>query len=219
MPSLLLRNVPIQILARIACLSPSITKSASFAVLVLVRLRDSLCFFVFLFYLTSCQQGERQASKDAVIQKFTEADAELVVDEFLKSKGAARRMETALIPQSKDYRLAFEGAAATKAWAAYLQLFRRGAPQIRPQGGETEVLIWSATTEELRRGEGDSLAFPLGYRRIAPYFQRGLRWYAFRFVRPGNQEGSSFDGLVYLGDHWALFPQPWRLLKHSRKRP
>jgi len=36
--------------------------------------------------------------------------------------------------------------------------------------------------------------------------------YRWKYVKPGEQLGTSFDGLIYVNSHWAWFPKPWRVL-------
>ena len=40
----------------------------------------------------------------------------------------------------------------------------------------------------------------------------GVAFFAGVFVQPGEAHGMAHDGLVYLDDHWAWFPKPWRVL-------
>ena len=39
-------------------------------------------------------------------------------------------------------------------------------------------------------------------------------WARWKFVRPGEPSGMAYDGLVWVDDHWAWFPKPYRVLAH-----
>ena len=45
--------------------------------------------------------------------------------------------------------------------------------------------------------------FPGGYKRVADKFKPGLTVYRWKYVKPGEKLGMSFDGLVYVNNHWA----------------
>jgi len=126
------------------------------------------------------------------------------------NKAALTRL---LRPKGKDYKSVFQGKAAKQAYEGYLSPWDQGKIVIRPKPGQDKVLLWSATTAELQQGTGDAPVFPGGYQRVAPHLKKGLTFYRFKFVRPGDELGYAWEGLVYVNGHWVIFPKPWRVIK------
>lgn len=119
----------------------------------------------------------------------------------------------ALRPRAEDYAKVFKGPAAEQAKAGYAAPWDAGAIVVKPKPGQTTLRLFQATSEQLAAGGPEASAFPGGYGKIKDHLQPGFTWYRFKFVEPGKELGMAFDGLVYVGDHWALFPKPWRVLK------
>lgn len=115
-----------------------------------------------------------------------------------------------LEPTSADYAAVFMGPTAKKAEAAYKGAWASGAIQVKAKAGQTEIKLFSATTEELQTNAGESAQFPGGYSGVAGLLQPGLTFYRFKFTEPGNDLGMAYDGLVYVNGHWRLFPKPWK---------
>ena len=84
---------------------------------------------------------------------------------------------------------------------------------ISPKAGQTELLLWNATSEELNEGTGDAGQFPGGYQEAAKHLKPGVTWYRFKFVEPGKTLGMAFDGLACINGRWTIFPEPWRVLR------
>jgi len=132
------------------------------------------------------------------------AAAEAVLRQFL-APGADRAMLTrALRPGPLDYEAVF-GADAKRAQAHYDKLWTTESPVIEPKPGQTELLVFGSTTDEVVRAPGE---FPGGYAKakLAP----GLPIYRWKFVEPGKTSGMAFDGLVWVNGHFAVFFKPWR---------
>lgn len=117
----------------------------------------------------------------------------------------------ALRPADEDYGRAFLGSAADQARAGYRSLW--STPVIPgPKVGQTELRVAVARVEDLReRGEAAE-RLPGGYGQIADKLVPGRVWVAWKFTEPGEALGMAWDGLVWLDDHWAWFPKPWRVL-------
>lgn len=120
-----------------------------------------------------------------------------------------------LIPKDEDYAAVFEAAWADQAKTAYKEgLWNKAEKiEIKPKEGQTELLMWKATTEELRSGAGDAREFPGGYKMVADKLKPGVTWYRWKFCKPGETLGMAYDGLVFVNGHWAWFPKPWYALK------
>lgn len=115
-------------------------------------------------------------------------------------------------PRPGDAALAFVPEAAAAAGVAYEALWREmRAP--RPEAGESELLIVASPAGLLDADNMVSAAFPTGYRAIAHLLQKHRIWLRWQHVRPGAADGLALDGLVWLDDHWAWFPRPYRVLK------
>lgn len=122
-------------------------------------------------------------------------------------------LATALKPERADYDAVFTPDVAEKVAAAYVSAWSGGDPGIGPKAGQTEVLVWKATTEELRAATGDAAEFPGGYKTAAAKLQPGVVFHRFKFVKPGETTGMAYDGLVFVHGHWRMFPKPWRALE------
>jgi len=117
----------------------------------------------------------------------------------------------ALQPRDTDYAAVFVDDAANIARAGYARLWA-SPPKALGKPGQTEVAALAALAESLREDGHVSRELPFGYRRIAGQLRPGSVWIAFKLVVPGQTTGMAYDGLVWLGDHWAFFPKPWRVL-------
>jgi hypothetical protein len=116
-----------------------------------------------------------------------------------------------LRPQPDDFARVFIGAAAATARQGYEQLW--SAPPKPLAKPEQTIVRAFATDAATLRGDNDaSREFPGGYRAIAHHLQPGFSWVVFRVLAPGETQGISYDGLVRIGDRWAWFPKPWRIL-------
>ncbi len=79
---------------------------------------------------------------------------------------------------------------------------------MRPAPEQTRLWVYTALSESI-----DSTAeFPGGYRQLVGALKPGFVWVCWRFVAVNETSGLSFDGLVWIDDHLAWFPRPWKLL-------
>ncbi len=143
-----------------------------------------------------------------------EVGARALLERFLAAGADHAALTAALKPEAADYEAVFAGEAARVAAEGYAELWKQQDAVFKPGEGQTELLLWQATTEDLREWRGDAFAhFPGGYRKIARHLQPGLVFFRFKFVKPGEETGMAFDGLVHVHGHWRLFPKPWRVLE------
>lgn len=117
-----------------------------------------------------------------------------------------------MAPTDDDLKAIFTDDMFDKAKAYYSEMFSESPGGRVTKEGQTALLVWAATTEELQKGEGDSRKFPGGYRHVAEKLKPGLTFFRFKFVAPGSTSGMAFDGLTYVNDHWVWVPKPWRAL-------
>jgi len=141
----------------------------------------------------------------------TEEGARALLDEFLKPGADYATLSKALRPNDADYAAMFDGPFADRAKAVYAPAWDAGEMIIAPKEGQSELKIWGATTEDLRGWTGNAAEFPGGYKDVAANLKDGLTIYRFKFVAPGEDLGMAFDGLVYVNDHWTIFPKPWKV--------
>ena len=187
-------------------------------------MKSYLPFLLILFLLSaSCQQSSKDrqvpiqgasvAASGSVDFPGTMAGAKALLQQFLDPNIDKAGLTKKLRPHAKDYKKVFKGGAAKQAYEGYLKPWDEGKIVVRGKAGQTELLLWSATTEELQKGTGDAGAFPGGYSAAAPHFKEGLTFYRFKFVRPGEKLGFAWDGLIFVNGHWVIFPKPWRVLR------
>jgi hypothetical protein len=116
-----------------------------------------------------------------------------------------------LRPEPGDFDRVFSGDAVERARVGYTNLWN-SPPRNLAKAGQTEVHAFACDAESLTTENEFSRHFPGGYRHIAGYLKPGLVWLRFEFVAPGQSLGMAHDGLVQLGERWAWFPKPWRVL-------
>lgn len=143
----------------------------------------------------------------------TEAGARALLAEFLKPDADHAALTKALRPTAEDYAAVFEPEFAKTLEAAQAAMWDGGVA-FAPKPGQTELLLSSATTEQLKAWPKEvSDAFPGGYKRAAEKFKDGLTVYRFKFVEPGKTTGIAFDGLIHVNGHWRIFPRPWAAIR------
>lgn len=135
--------------------------------------------------------------------------AELVPVLLAAGAGDAEALRK-LAPRPGDAARAFRAAAAAKVEAA---LGDEGPPPMPAGAGRTAIRVHPAPVEALAAGAPEARAFPGAYATLArEYLQPGRLWVAWEFHAPGQDLGVRYDGLVWVDDHWAWFPKPWRAL-------
>lgn len=140
------------------------------------------------------------------------AEAQALLQEFLKPGADPGALTKKLRPQTADYRAVFGPELGKAAEAMYKADWDAGRIVIQPKDGQSELKLSAASTEDLQKGSGEAREFPGGYGKLAPKLAAGLTIYRFRFVQPGQSLGLAFDGLVYVNGHFAFFPKPFRIL-------
>jgi hypothetical protein len=116
-----------------------------------------------------------------------------------------------LRPHEDDYARAFVAEIARAARAAYEALWS-DPPRVSSTPGGSTLKLSIAPAGMLVEDNELSRGFPGGYRSIAPLLDPHRVWVAWKLIPPGKDAGMSYDGLVWLDDHWAWFPKPYRVL-------
>ncbi len=142
----------------------------------------------------------------------TQDEARQLLEELARPKADWVGMSKRLRPTTADLSAIFVGEAVTKAGAEYDKVWQSGKAVIEHAPDQTDLKLFSATVEELAKGEGDAKEFPGGYKKVIPLFKPGLTIYAWRFVRPGEKIGTAYDGLVFVNGHFVWLPKPWRFV-------
>lgn len=117
----------------------------------------------------------------------------------------------ALQPRDGDYEQVFIGPAAAAARAGYQQLWQ-SLPMLPLRSTHTILRVALLNATEFGQDSDAARSFPGGYRDIAAQLVPDRVWLCWEILEPGDEDGLLFDGLVYLGDHFAWFPKPWRVL-------
>ena len=143
--------------------------------------------------------------------------AKALLQEYLKPGADVAALTKKLQPTDKDYESVFKPERSKKLAEMYAQPWKDGLIGIAPKPGQTELLLFSATSEELQKWTGNAKQyFPGGYEKIGPSIADGFTFYRFKFVSPGEKLGMAFDGLVHVNGHWRLFPKPYRVFEESK---
>jgi len=129
---------------------------------------------------------------------------ELALDET----GAAHR---ALKPRDEDYALAFEPDMADVACRHYADFWARFVPPL-PMDPDTRIDAHLAPAGMLGDDNALSRPFPRGFLDVAPWLNPHRIWACWRYLPADGGAGIAMNGLVWLDDHWAWFPKPWRVL-------
>jgi hypothetical protein len=177
--------------------------------------RVSLVTFLAIFgaKISNCQE------KPVDVYPNSNQGANALLLEFLKPGADLAALTKKLEPIEKDYSTVFKPEYAKKMAEMYAQPWKDGLIVLSPKLGQSEVLLYSATSEELQKWTGNAKEyFPGGYEKIGPGFADGLTVYRFKFVSPGEKMGMAFDGLIYVNGHWRLFPKPYRVLEEPKPK-
>jgi hypothetical protein len=116
-----------------------------------------------------------------------------------------------LKPRDDDYSAVFAADAAERARAGYAALWQT-PPATLGRRGDAIARAFGAQADALGHDNDFAREFPGGYRAIAARLMPDRVWLVWRYLAAGDEGGVRYDGLVYLGDHWAWFPKPWRVL-------
>lgn len=142
----------------------------------------------------------------------TEDGAKALLAEFVKPGADHATLSKALRPTKADYDAVFMPELAAKADAVYGPAWDGGQLVVAPKAGQTQVLIFSSTSDDLKSGTGGAAQFPGGWKEVGAQLKPGVKFYAFKFVEPGKDLGMAYDGLAHVNGNWRIFPKPWRVM-------
>ncbi len=162
--------------------------------------------------LAGCGGGQSSSAKFPG----TKDGAKSLLGEFMKPDADRKKLTMELRPTKEDYRAFYaDERTAARAETYFDKLWSSGDAVVAPKEGQTELKLFSATTEDLRDSKGESAEFPTSMLSLASTdnLKPNQTIYAFKFVKPGESLGMAFEGLTYVNGHWRLFPKPWRFME------
>ena len=142
-------------------------------------------------------------------------DAKRMLLEFVQPKADLAQLSRNLEPKREDYFAYFEEDAAQNVMKVYEKAWKDNEMILEPKEGQTDIILFKATTDELKSQARPAENFPGGYAKIAQHLKNGVTVFSFKFVEPGELFGYFVDGLTYLNGRWVLFPKPWRAFEKS----
>ena len=80
-------------------------------------------------------------------------------------------------------------------------------------GTQGVTITNGATVDELKNGTGKSASCPAAWKDIVDQLNPSITVYCFKFVKPGETLGMTYDGLIFVNGHWAMFPKPFKALR------
>ncbi len=173
-----------------------------------------ICVLLVAVFAASCGSGQKTSAKFPG----TKDGAKALLQEFLKPGADTRKMTMDLRPTKEDYRAFYtDESTAARAETYFDKLWSSGNAVVAPKEGQSELKLFSATTEEMRDSKGESAEFPSALNTLASTdkLKPNLTIYAFKFVKPGESLGMAFEGLTYVNGNWRLFPKPWKFMEGS----
>jgi len=178
---------------------------------------------LFAFAFISCGGGDKKKDKkdttkiDTTAKKTTVkgdlASAKIIVTGFMKKDADCMALTKKLVPNLDDCKAYLAKEEDAQKVFTYMQDFvqkmEKEDKPIAPKAEQDDYLIYSATTDQMKEKEwkGDLEKFPGGYHDLAPMLKPGITIYMFRFVKKGEEKGIRYDGLIFVNDHWVIFPK------------
>lgn len=141
-----------------------------------------------------------------------EEGAKTLLAQFVAPNADHAALTKSLKPTSADYKALFDEATAPKVESAQAKDWESGKAAIKPGEGQTEVKIASATGADLAAGKGAAKEFPGGYKKLGKHLSPTVTFFRFKFVKPGEDSGTAYDGLAFVNNHWVIAPKPFRAL-------
>jgi len=181
--------------------------------IVYLKMTDSN--FIQIRYFKRENKGKATNTIAKTTQKDTKLnpEAKKLLLKFLKPGADYTNLTKSLRPTEADYKAYFANNSWQDAMKKYNELWDKYPITIKPREGQTKLLLWAATVEDIKYGTGDSSQFPGGYKMIIDRIETGHVIYKFKFVKPDKTTGMSFDGLVKVNGKWVIFPKPWRIFQ------
>jgi len=162
-----------------------------------------------LIDLVAGDKGRAKPAKGA--DAGSEAAARALLSQFLDPGSDRYALTQAILPRPEDIRAVYGEPLASNMIATYEKHLTANVA-ISPKEGQTQLLMWYASTDGLKRGSEMLREFPGGYGDVRGYFQGDHPIVRFKFVSPGEKLGMAYDGLIHVNGRWVWMPKPWRSL-------
>jgi hypothetical protein len=148
----------------------------------------------------------------------SEKGAKAMLAAFLKPGADFAALTKPLRPTSADYKAIFDAESAAKAEKGFAQPWDEGSIVLKPKPEQSQLVLESATSDELKADSPKAKALPKHWTKIAASLKKGVRIYHLHFMEKGadkedNAKQTSFAGLIFVNNHWVLMPKPWRVLE------
>jgi hypothetical protein len=168
-----------------------------------------------LWWRVEAEDGDDESAARDQALALAEALA-VVVEPVLRALHGDGRsaMLAALRPRPGDALRVFAPALAVAAEAAFAARWPE-AGDLPVPGPGSRLDIHVAPAGLLLDDNALSRHFPGGYQRLAPHLQPQRVWVAWKVIERGASAGIAYDGLVWIDDHWAWFPKPFRVLREA----
>jgi len=114
-------------------------------------------------------------------------------------------------PQEDDYQRVFREGVVEMVRTGYEEVWSRN-PKPEATVEQSELILHCARVEDFLGASDKAKPFPVAYKAIAEYLQPEPVWICWKFSKKGKDEGMKYDGLVWVADHFAWFPKPWRYI-------
>lgn len=163
--------------------------------------------------VTNTTGGRAATTNQAMAKGFppTDAGARALLQQFFAAGADLVALTATLRPGPNDYRAVYKEPFASALEKTHSAMWK-GRPAVRPKAGQSELLMFFASTTDLIARKKALAIFPGGYKQVVPHMKPGIPIVRFKFVKPGERLGMAFDGLVYVNGRWLLMPKPYRAL-------
>jgi hypothetical protein len=158
------------------------------------------------------EQLRRWQAEDEARQKALLATAALVTVARPVVAQLMRGEILGVLPEPGDAALVFAPAVAPGAAEAYTRFWEEQKGRVRPISDRGEPDIYAVSGGMMRKDGPWMRPVAQGMRGVAGALRPEVVWLSWR------GEGSSWDGLVFVGGRWRWYPKPYRVLKTLLQR-
>ncbi len=144
-----------------------------------------------------------------VAEQHIAVQGQKMLEDFLASGGSLAQFIESLKPRAEDIHAVYKEPLASNLVILYEEMYK-SISNLRMFPEHNAVISDFSTTMKLKNDEAELKKFPKGFAKVLDYFAGDFPIATFKFVKLGEDMGSSFSGLVYVNNRWVLMPKPWR---------
>lgn len=137
-----------------------------------------------------------------------EEGARKIAEDLNKDDDNAHKLYKSLFPSELDFSYIVTNEEDRIALNEYTYPSYRRGLYMKGKEGETVVILHKLTSKDIESGNFGS--FNEGYAHFAPILREDITFYAFEFVKEGEEKGSRFESLVYVNNKWIFTPMPYK---------